>query len=302
MTASENAATVGPATAALLRPRAFVLCADDYAIAPGVSAAIRDLIERDRLSATSCMTVSPFWPEDAALLRPLADRADIGLHLTLTDHRPLGAMPRTAPHVRLPALGRLMALALARRLDQAEIHGEVARQVGAFASAFGRLPDFIDGHQHVHQLPVVRDAVLATFREEGARPGAYVRSCVEPATAILRRRVALPKTLLISTLGHGLRRLAREHGIPTNRSFRGVRAFAAGAPFARLFAAFLADLPAGALIMVHPGIPDDALRRADPVTEPRAAEYAYLGGGTFVADLAARHLVIGRGAVALSAQ
>ena len=38
--------------------RRIVLCADDYGIAPGVSAAIRDLVARGRINATSAMTVA----------------------------------------------------------------------------------------------------------------------------------------------------------------------------------------------------------------------------------------------------
>ena len=49
----------------------FILCADDYGLAPGVGRAIRNLIERGRLSATSCMTAGRFWPEEARLLQPL---------------------------------------------------------------------------------------------------------------------------------------------------------------------------------------------------------------------------------------
>ena len=86
-------------------PRPIILCADDYAIAPGVSRAICALIQQGRLSATGCMTVSPFWREHARWLQLLAGRADIGLHLTLTDLRPLGMMARLAPDGRLPSLG-----------------------------------------------------------------------------------------------------------------------------------------------------------------------------------------------------
>ena len=35
------------------------LCADDYGISPGVNRAIRELIERGRLNATSVMMVTP---------------------------------------------------------------------------------------------------------------------------------------------------------------------------------------------------------------------------------------------------
>ena len=36
-----------------------MLCADDYGISPAVSAAIRDLIARRRINATSVMVVAP---------------------------------------------------------------------------------------------------------------------------------------------------------------------------------------------------------------------------------------------------
>src|SRR4051794_20452051 len=89
-------------------PTPFVLCADDYGLSPGISSAIRDLIARGRLSAPSCMTMSPFWPDHASWLKPYADQVDVGLHLTLTAPPPLGSMPRTAPDGRLPPLPVLM--------------------------------------------------------------------------------------------------------------------------------------------------------------------------------------------------
>ena len=61
-------------------PRSIILCADDYGIAPGVNAAIRDLIARDRLNATSVMTVAPaFNPDElgAARLRKMAARCEL---------------------------------------------------------------------------------------------------------------------------------------------------------------------------------------------------------------------------------
>ncbi len=66
--------------------RRIWLVADDYGISPAVSAAIRDLIARGRLSATSVMTSTPsFSPSEAAALLDVAgSRAAIGLHVTLT--------------------------------------------------------------------------------------------------------------------------------------------------------------------------------------------------------------------------
>lgn len=272
-----------------------ILCADDYGLSPGVGAAIRDLIERGRLTATSCMTVCRFWPGEAPKLKPLAEMADVGLHLTLTDQTPLGAMPKLAPKGTLPPLGLLMRKAYAGTLDAHEVGAEVDRQVAAFTAAFGAPPAYIDGHQHVHQLPAVREAVLAALAR---LPGAYVRLCGEPRRAIVKRGVAVAKTLLIAELGRGLAAQVRAAGIPANTSFRGVYDFSGTAPFGDLMGRFL-DAPTGqtrgrTLVMVHPGIPDDALRAADPLVDQRAVEYDYLKGDGFADLLAARRVRLGR--------
>ena len=56
----------------------ILVCADDYGIAPGVSAAIRQLVAARRLSATSCMVVGAWWEEEAPRLRPFQGDVDIG--------------------------------------------------------------------------------------------------------------------------------------------------------------------------------------------------------------------------------
>src|SRR5262245_55993605 len=57
----------------------LILCADDYAIAPGISRGILRLLQARRISAVSCMVTGRHWPEHAGWLRPFADGADIGL-------------------------------------------------------------------------------------------------------------------------------------------------------------------------------------------------------------------------------
>ena len=47
-------------------PRRIWLCADDYGLSDGVNRAIRDLIERGRLHATSVMMVTPAIGREAA--------------------------------------------------------------------------------------------------------------------------------------------------------------------------------------------------------------------------------------------
>ncbi|WP_281352708.1 ChbG/HpnK family deacetylase [Skermanella pratensis] len=71
-------------------------------MSPGVSSAIRDLIDRERLSATSCMTLTPFWRDHATWLLPYVDQVDVGLHLTLTSQQPIGPMPEPLPAAACP--------------------------------------------------------------------------------------------------------------------------------------------------------------------------------------------------------
>jgi len=270
-------------------PRHFWLCADDYGIAPGVNAAIRDLVARGRLNATSAMVVAPSCLPDEVEALKNAGKAAIGLHLTLTaPFKPL--TPDFAPLVQgafhpLPATLRL---ALLRRLNRPALAREVDAQITAFTQAFGRPPDFIDGHQHVHLFPQVRDAVL-----DGARrlaPGPWVRQCV--STTRLSARLSDPKGLLIDALSRAVRRRASKLGIKTNSAFAGTYTYRPDADFARLFPGFLDGLPKGGLVMCHPGHVDDELKRLDPLTTVREREYAYLASDAFPETLKAHDLTL----------
>ncbi len=274
-------------------PVPFVLGADDYGVSPGVSAGIRELLARRRLSATSCLVVSPHFSRDAPALKDLAHDADIGLHLAFTQFPPLGPMPRLAPGGRMPDTGKLILLALGGRLDLGEIGGEIDRQLDAFERAFGRAPDYVDGHHHVQQLPVVRDALLQRYATRLPR-GTALRVCAEPFGAILKRGVAMPRAAVISLLGQGLRRRAAAQGIPANRRFSGVRDFTEAAAYRDLFRRFIADSPSGLAVMCHPGHPDADLAALDHVTDQRQGEYDYLAGEEFPGDLAAAGLRLAR--------
>ncbi len=262
--------------------RRIWLCADDYGIAPGVNTAIRDLIMRGRLNATSVMVGAPsFHRSDAASLSILNSgkaKAALGLHVTLTapfepmseDYAPVsdGAFLSLAATLRSAAL---------RMLKPDKLAGEVEVQLKAFVDAFGRPPDFIDGHQHVHLFPQIRDAVLSVAKD--LAPNAWLRQCgrARARSANLRDK----KALLLDVLSRSFRRRARRLGLRTNPAFAGTYDFSDDADFAELFPTFLAGLPDGGVVMCHPGVVDAELERLDPLTHLREAEYAFLGGGDF---------------------
>jgi predicted glycoside hydrolase/deacetylase ChbG (UPF0249 family) len=200
-------------------------------------------------------------------------------------------MPRLAPEGRFPPLGRLMIQALLHRLDRAEIAAELERQVDAFEAAMGRPADFLDGHHHVHQLPVVRDVVLDLARRRLA-PGGWVRSCWDSPAAIVRRGIDPARAGLIAVLGLGLRRRLNRAGIPHNRSFRGVYDFSGRIAYAELFERFTNRPGPSTLVMCHPGEVDDPLRACERLTDQRAVEYAFLSSTAMTEALNRRGLVL----------
>ncbi|NMG43597.1 ChbG/HpnK family deacetylase [Aromatoleum toluvorans] len=267
--------------------RPIIVCADDYGIAPGVSEAIAELIGAGRLSATSCMTALPDWKRRAGLLRQTAARhpADVGLHLTLTDHLPLTAAPGLTHAGRLPPMGRLLPRALARALPRQAIRDELRAQLDAFEDAWNGPPDYIDGHQHAHVLPGIREELVAELLLRYPSTPVWVRDCCEPPARCVRRGTALPKALLISSLGLGLRHLLRRHGLPANDGFAGLHDFSGRVPFRTLMRSFLAGSGPRPLVHVHPGRVDDELRACDVLTTPRETELAYLASAAFADDL-----------------
>lgn len=269
------------------RLRRIFICADDYGISPAVSAAIRDLIARRRINATSVMVLAPsFSPGEAAALEAAAAQgAAIGLHVTLTaPFRPISAgFAPTRDGAFLP-LAAMAGRALAHWQKPEDLEIEMSRQFAAFEAAFGRAPDFVDGHQHIHVFPQIRTTLLRVIKD--AAPAAWLRQCGRATAA--RKSIADPKGFVLDALSARLRRLAARDGVRTNPAFAGTYSFAADADFKKLFPTFLDGLPDGGVVMCHPGTVDAELRRLDPLTDLREREYRYFLGEDFPQLLAAR--------------
>lgn len=262
--------------------RRIWLCADDYGLSCGVNRAIRDLIERGRLNATSVMMVGPSIGRDevAALQTSAATspRCAIGLHATLTaPFRPLTMHFRPVDGGMFPAFPKLLRAGLLRRLDPEMIHAELLVQLATFKEMFGRAPDFVDGHQHAQLFPQVREAFLRAVKE--AAPGAWVRQ--SGRNQPLTKRLGAPKALVLDVLSAQFRKRAAAARIPFNPAFAGAYDFSGQPDFAGLMRQFLDGLPEGGLVMCHPGFVDDTLVSLDPLTTQREHEHAFLAGDLF---------------------
>jgi predicted glycoside hydrolase/deacetylase ChbG (UPF0249 family) len=255
--------------------RDVVLCADDYAVNAPTSQGIVALVVLGRLSATSVMTRSPRWAEDATALRDLRGRLDVGLHLDWTS-----SFAQSAGFGG--ALSTVMRRALLRGFDVQTVCDEIERQLDAFEQHWHAAPDHIDGHQHVHQFAGLRDALFEVLlrRYGSAAPRPWLRIS-NVAQAGLKARV-------ISTMGATtLQAWADDHHWPTVSPLSGAYAFdGTVADYAKRMQGWLADLPPDsakpAAIMCHPGASAQA---DDEIGPARTREFAYLASDDFVQDL-----------------
>ena len=275
--------------------RRIWLCADDYGMAPGVNDAIRQLIAKRRINATSVMMPTGYLGNGeaqalAALNGPEANepRAAIGLHVTLTaPFQPMSTGFAPLRDGAFPPINEMMKLAMTRRLSEAPLAAEIAMQLRAFIDLFGRAPDFLDGHQHVHLLPQVRNAFLKVAGDMA--PNAWVRQC---GRARAGRMVHDRKSLVLDVLSLGFKSQAARHGLTTNPAFAGAYAFTPKARFSKLFPRFLNGLPDGGLIMCHPGFVDAELIALDSLTTLREHEFAFFNSDAYLKVMAEHHVAL----------
>ena len=258
--------------------RRLILNADDYAMDEGVDRAILTLIARNAVTAASAMVLSPRWTKAAGEIRHL--NADCGLHLDLTSEF-------AAARLTTPGLSSLIMGSYTGRLDSGTIRDTIEVQLDLFEQALGRAPDFVDGHQHVHQLPAIRSQLIDVLqRRYGADAGRIgIRICLARCW-----RGAKAKT--IGALGAvPMEKLARRFGHPVNTDFLGVYGFSPEADLSRLWRQWLAgiqgDLP---LAMCH--VADGSSQGAigDPIRPARLKELTWLASDAF-RDLCAEHSV-----------
>jgi predicted glycoside hydrolase/deacetylase ChbG (UPF0249 family) len=274
-------------------PRRIWLCADDYGLSPGINRAIRDLIARGRLNATSVMVVGPSIGRDevSALQTAAATvpRCAIGLHATLTaPFRPLTMHFQPLDGGMFPSFPKLLRTGLLRRLDPEIIHAELRVQLAAFNELFGRAPAFVDGHQHVQLFPQVRDAFLTAVKQ--AAPDAWVRQGGRMRP--LMQRLGAPKALFLDILSAQFRKRAARASIAFNPAFAGAYDFSRQPDFDALMQQFLEGLPEGGLVMCHPGFVDENLLNLDPLTDQRQREFDFLGSEHFPPLLAANNVTL----------
>lgn len=246
--------------------RYITLCADDYGLHSAINYGILTLVQRGRLSSVSCMSQCRLWPDAAQRLATHHDQVAVGLHFNLTE----GLAETDQP------LWKLILHGLMRRIDRRSLACSLRQQLDLFETHWQAPPDHVDGHQHVHALPGIRDTLLAVLKDRyaGCLPSLRDPAALVPATD------APLKNLLLRKLCSRFQAQATERGFRLNSAFAGAYSLSEKADFARLFAAWMHCLPDGGLIMCHPARGADSFQPCAHLAA-RNREFDYLASDKF---------------------
>jgi predicted glycoside hydrolase/deacetylase ChbG (UPF0249 family) len=247
--------------------RRILICADDFGHSSETSQVILDLLSRGKINATSCLVESGAWATLGGQLRQIArtrPAVAVGLHLNLTERFAQDALGSLSPP-DLIRLTRLLMLPIGGRNN--DLYMRMASQWDLFVRYFGREPDFVDGHQHVHLSSAAWRPLMRLLAEK--RFGGWIRQCRTSSDR------ASPKQMLLNRLSSQFKRKALKHGFALNAGFGGLRRFGEAENIATIWQTDLAAMPENGVLMVHPGADVNA---ADPIGRYRVQEARLLAG------------------------
>lgn len=251
----------------------IILCADDFGLNSGVSQGIFKLASMQRISAVSCMVNMPAFQAHANALSALKNQVKIGLHFNLTEGNFL-----SAPDKACFSLNETLIKSHLFSLNSLFITQEFCAQLEQFVDVMGYLPDFIDGHQHVHQFPCIRRVILDVYQQRFKQTDIAIRS-TWPALNVSDYR--FKAKILALTGGKALRKQLSQLSIPHNTYFAGIYDFSADTNYRALFRKWLNSVTDQTLIMCHPG---EYSNDKDIIASARSIELEYFLSEAFLAD------------------
>lgn len=199
--------------------------ADDLGLAAGVDAAILDLARSGHLDGASLLVDGPTAPEAAKAWVALNRPRSLCLHLCLTEGPDRSAGPDLPASFGQLLLASVLPQRRARLRPQLE--HSLRRQIARYRELTGETRIRLDGHQHIHLVPVVLDTVLELAEElqiDWIRTTAEALPTALPwrAWASALRHGGLLKWLVLQVLSARAEPKLLAHGIGTNSAFAGV--------------------------------------------------------------------------------
>jgi predicted glycoside hydrolase/deacetylase ChbG (UPF0249 family) len=259
------------------------ICADDIGQDPAINDGCLELFNLGRLSQVSVLSQAPYLQSHRVELTKARDAGlQIGLHFNLTL-----AFEKSIFNT---SLNQLILLSQLRLLDPLLIQKSLILQIDTFENTFQFSPDFIDGHQHVHQFPQIREVLIAEMIRRYGQQTPWVRSTVLPN--ISKKIPDAFKCRLLNILGGTyFLQLLKQHNIPHNHGFLGVYGFDArtAEDYQQNMQRWISLAQEDTLLMCHPA---NRLVEEDPIRSARVIEYNYLKSQRFAEDLNMKNLQI----------
>ncbi len=257
--------------------RVLIINADDFGWTDGHNQAVKEAYQRGVLNRVSLLCNGEAFEEAVALAQQLP-RLQVGVHLTLSEGRPL------LPAAQLPHLTRgdgkfhdtlksLLALWWQGRLITKEVQAEWRAQIER-ALRSDVVVAHLDSHKHVHLLPPLLQALIALAKEYRI---STTRLPVEPFSVQVRRRGFA--WLMIWMLGWQARGQLRAAGIGFADRFMGFST--SGMMVKDRLLKIIREAPKGVTeIMMHPAI-------QTPAVEELRRRYAWASRYRFEEELQA---------------
>lgn len=190
--------------------RAVIINVDDLGLSNAVNDAVIHLAKRGRVGATSFMVGGTISDTDIHTLKDLG--VDVGLHLDLTG---------VFPSLLRSTLKSLIVSSYSRRLNPAQVTKVIKQQLDKFEDKFAHAPIFVDGHQHIHQLPIIRQCLADELK---ARYGSQKTISARVTTPLVKD---IKSQIIYKLGGQAWLKLCQDNHIATNDKFGGVYDFKA---------------------------------------------------------------------------
>ena len=146
--------------------RSIYTCIDDYGLGLVHNEIIRKIVETGVISGVTTFVGMKNFQNEATALKALLNKTNfqIGLHLDFIEFFPFMKESRYLSSDTFCTIFLIFqSLGL---LNKKSITESIVKQLDIFQKSFGQLPDFIDGHYHLHQTKVPCDILIHILEEK----------------------------------------------------------------------------------------------------------------------------------------
>ncbi|MDF7675919.1 ChbG/HpnK family deacetylase [Neisseriaceae bacterium ESL0693] len=233
---------------------------DDLGLSDAVNQAVVSLAQMRRIHATSFMSLGRIQHDEVRFLQQQG--IEIGLHFDLTAFTDTGN------------LKTVLLRSYLHGWKQPHLHQLICQQLDAFEDKIQAQPVFVDGHQHVHQFPQIRQMLLQEIQKRYGT-GIGIRNTY-PIQHDLKAQI------IYHLGGRALNQYLLKKPWLYNAAFGGIYHFnPKGISLPELWRQWLTQAKDRTIIMCHPAIADQQWQ--DDIKEARQAEWHWLSSDAFSA-------------------